>query len=376
MRRLTPRYRRWMRNRIRHEGRKRFSHRRVTFATITSLTGERTVRLGAGGESPPENFCFDENLEGTLTFIAALRKRSRILVRGGMSWPSGKHQGQRLGYLTRYYDFARLRRISPSAALVLAAEYDLRRRIGGRNPFAVRLQEWTPEVRDLLRELGFFNLLEIEQNVPPSSDPSRMILRFRSGSTVNPTEVGGPDSVLGSLFAFIGENPQMETRLYSAVIEAMNNVRDHAYPEHLFYGVRHVKDWWLTGAADRTTRRLTLSLYDQGITIPVSLPNTWGLGQLIGTFLERFQVEYDPEDSAFDRRAIEAAMVTAKSSTGLGHRGLGLAKIREVVDSLPGGKLRIISRRGEYIVSSGGPPRSRTCNVPLEGTLVEIEASF
>jgi len=298
------------------------------------------------------------------------------MARGAFLFPTGKHRKQRLQYLAKYYDFSLMERISPSAALVLAAEYDLRRRIGGRNPFAVKLEEWNPAVRDLLRELGFFDLLNIEHNVPPPDMSDKMILRFKSGSQVDPTEVGGPDSLLEKLFTFVGRNPALETQLYSAVLEAMNNVRDHAYPESFFHGVRHVKDWWLTGAADRSARRLTLSLYDQGITIPVSLPNTWGVQQLIGTFLERFNLAYDPLDSRFDGEAIETATLTFRSSTGLGHRGLGLAKIREVVDTLPGGKLRIVSRFGDYVARSGRAPAIENCKIPLSGTLVEIEADF
>jgi hypothetical protein len=33
--------------------------------------------------------------------------------------------------------------------------------------------------------------------------------------------------------------------------------------------------WWFTGAADPSNRKITLAIYDHGITIPISLPRKW-----------------------------------------------------------------------------------------------------
>jgi hypothetical protein len=373
MKRLTHRYRKWLRHRARQQQRPR--GRNAKLAPVTVLGGTFLVRLGKTSEIPPETLCFDQNFDETVRFMAALRRRSKLALRGCMTWPPQKKTGQ-LRYLPRYHDFTKIKRITPSAALVLAAEYDRTRQIMGRTPLAVSLKDWDPEVRALLQEIGFFGLLDIEQNITAPPELARMVLPFRSGAKVEPTQVSGPDSVIGDLFAFIGKDPKMETQLYAAVIEAMNNVRDHAYPQIYFDGVRHVRNWWLTGAADRESRRLTLSLYDQGVTIPVSLPTTIGRENIVRAFFALFNSPYDPLDTEDDGRAIETAMQLSKTRTGLGHRGLGLAKIREVVDGLNGGRLRVISRCGEFIAEPSRKPVVKTSAIALEGTLVEIEAAF
>jgi hypothetical protein len=373
MKRLTERYRKWLNHRSQRERRIRGTNSRI--GPITVYGGTYLVRLGAS-EIPPSNLCFDENFDETIRFLAALRRRSKLQVRGPSSaWPQDRKRGY-LRFLKNYYDFTKIKRISPSAALVLAAEYDRLRHIHGRAPAAVNLKAWNPTVSALLHEIGFFGLLDIQPLQPVPSGHSRMILPFRSGSKVDPKQIGGPESVIEELFAFIGKDRVMETQLYAAVIEAMNNVRDHAYPQTYFDGMRHVRNWWLTGAADRNTRRLTLSLYDQGITIPVSLPATGWREALAEAFSRLSQTEYDPLDPSQDGRAIGMAMVVSKSSTGLEHRGLGLAKIREVVDGLAGGRLRIISRFGEFVAESGKTPIVKASKLALEGTLVEIEAAF
>lgn len=374
MKRLTPRFRRWLFNRRRRQSR---DCRKIRFelGPVTTLTGTFLVRLGDKAETPPSIFCFDQNYEETARFLSAIRRRSLIVMRGGMQWPTGKHRTKR-PYLRRYHDFSEIQNISTSASLVLAAAYDFRRRLSGRNPFAIRLNEWNPEVRRTMRELGFFDLLEIERNVPNDNDPNRMILRFRAGAKVDPLQIDGPESVLESLFEFIGEDREKKVHLYTAVIEAMNNVRDHAYPEQYFRNRRHVKNWWFTGSADRISRKLTLSFYDQGISIPVSLPNSWDLKQLMTSMFDEFRLSYDPNNPKYDGNAIATAVRASETGTGLAHRGFGLAKIRTIVDGLPGGRLRILSRCGDYVAVSGNAPRIEICNTPLEGTLVEIEAAF
>jgi hypothetical protein len=113
---------------------------------------------------------------------------------------SSRRRG-RIPYIKGYYDFSLIKKISTSAALVLAATYDRNQRLSGINTFAVRLAEWHPVVRATMRELGFFDILNIEASVPVDPTPEQMILRFRAGSKVDPTQIGGPNSVIERMFA-------------------------------------------------------------------------------------------------------------------------------------------------------------------------------
>jgi hypothetical protein len=64
-------------------------------------------------------------------------------------------------------------------------------------------------------------------------------------------------------------------RLYSALVEAFENSRRHAYPKTASINPA-VSHWWMSGAACQAEKRLTLVVYDQGVTIPASLPGWLG----------------------------------------------------------------------------------------------------
>lgn len=298
-----------------------------------------------------------------------------MLTRGGIPAQTSKHRSK-LPRMKGYFDFSEVKHISTGAALVLASIYDVRKVLQGLDQQAVGLANWDPDVRQTMRDLGFFGLLGIEQAVPDLPNKDTLTAKFRAGAKIDPTEVQGSESVLENIFTFMEAMNANTVPLYSAIMEAMNNVRDHAYPEYRFHGRRHVKNWWFTASANRATGRLSVAFYDQGISIPVSLPRTRGLKNLAEVFLKDFSLRYNPQDPKFDGPAIEAAMKAAASTTNEPNRGWGLYKIRQMVDSLPGGKLRILSRHGEFVASVGQKPMINFKANPLQGTLVEIEASF
>ena len=373
VKRLTPRYRKWLDARRRWEaGRRRRSQWHYGF--LTNRQGTYAARLGTKSYTPAV-LCFDSNFEETAKFMDHVWRRATFPVRGGMSPRTSKHMSK-LRVMTRYFDFSGVNRISTSAALVLASIYDVRRRYQGLDQQAVQLQAWNPQVRQTMRDLGFFALLGIEEAVPDGESQDVLTAKLREGMIVDPTQVGGPHSVLENIFAFMGMKDANTVPLYTAILEAMNNVRDHAYPEYYYHGRRHIKNWWFTASANRATGHMTVAFYDQGISIPVSLPKTRELHSLAEAFLRDFSLKYDPTDPKFDGQAIDAAMKVNATATRKANRGFGLAKIREMVDSLPGGRLRIISRHGEFVASAGQKPVLEFKNPALQGTLVEIEAVF
>jgi hypothetical protein len=178
-----------------------------------------------------------------------------------------------------------------------------------------------------------------------------------------------------ALFGRAGGDGGLRLALCGAVVDALENVRDHAYPPDHFVGIRHVPNWWFTGAAHRDQRWLILAVYDAGITIPVSLPRRFGLEHVVSMFQTWFRLPFDPRDLQYDGAALDAAMRLSATSTAEHYRGKGLAKIREVVRQCEGGQLRIVSRNGEYIFD-GSTTRTKTHSVTLPGTYVEIAASF
>src|SRR5262249_49496842 len=153
-----------------------------------------------------------------------------------------------------------LREISPGAALLLAAEYDRTRMLSG--PLAaVELDSWDPKVRATFGALGFFELLDLPE-VPKVDLPDGVYIQpltSERGANSKPAL----DQIV-DLFAKAGGDEGLRLSLCGAVVDALENVRDHAYPPDHFVGIRHIPNWWFTGAADRDKRSLLLGVYDQG----------------------------------------------------------------------------------------------------------------
>jgi hypothetical protein len=280
--------------------------------------------------------------------------------------------GGRVGWVRNYQDFRSLEAISAGAALLMAAEYDRARTIGGYPLAVVDPEGWNPGVHAALSMLGFFDLLDLPQQQGPTDFQGFHIERLASEMAANSQPA--LDRII-ALFDRAGGEARLRLTLCGAVVDALENVRDHAYPPDHFFKIRHVPNWWFTGAAHQDDRSLILAVYDQGITIPVSLPRRFGMERVVAAFQRSFGLPFDPADPQHDGPALEAAMQLSATSTGEHFRGKGLAKIRDVVRECQGGRLRIVSRNGEYIFD-GSKAWSKTHEVTLPGTYVEIAASF
>jgi hypothetical protein len=161
--------------------------------------------------------------------------------------------------------------------------------------------------------------------------------------------------------------------IYSVLIEAMDNVINHAYPNNIAMPYRVVKRWWMTAAIDRAEGKLTVAIYDQGVSIPVSLPLWHGYGRLRRVLRRALGMEHDPTDTSQDGEAIRLAVRVAASRTGHSHRGKGLGFMQGFIDDCRDGRLRIVSRAGEYIYAKGRPVVVTSHPASLGGTLLEWE---
>jgi hypothetical protein len=370
MRRLTPRYKYWLAHRARYQERKHGHRSPWRTAFIATRTGTRLAKVLPDDALPPI-LCLDQEYEQTVGFIQNLRIRTSKLPSHAVKRQMNRHRG-RVGWFRNYQDFKTLREISPGAALLLAAEYDRARTLLGFPLAAIDLQGWDQRVYATLSMLAFFDLLDI-----PQAPPEDLIDGFHIEPLASEMAANSQPALdrIVSLFERAGGDVGLRLALCGAVVDALENVRDHAYPQDQFVGVRHVPNWWFTGAAHKDQRWLILSVYDQGVTIPMSLPRRFGLEHVLSVFQTWFRLPFDPTDPQHDGAALDAAMRLSASSTAEHYRGKGLAKIRDVVRKCKDGKLRIVSRNGEYIFN-GSTTLTKTHSVTLPGTYVEIAASF
>lgn len=239
------------------------------------------------------------------------------------------------------------------------------------------VESWHDPVVATLRSLGFFELFGFNDMVdrPDLSSPLQ-ILPMRSGRTADSVAVNSLIDGLKGLYpeGDAGSGASL-LHLYGAMIEAVVNVVRHAYPTDGSYVYQPVGRWWMGGAVDREARWTTAMVFDQGVTIPISLPNWHHYGGVLRRLAARAAqgvgIAPAPGDPKSDGQAIAAAVDESVSSTGSSHRGRGLAQMRDFVDQCQEGYLRIMSRFGEVVFRPGLRPDVRSHGTSIGGTLIE-----
>lgn len=324
----------------------------------------------------PKNFCLQENYEECALFLQKFRSNMLNSLRKRLAIGAETHvRRTRLG---SFIDFATIERCSPAAALVLAAEFDRAKSLIEWDIPLVNFKTWRRDLVELLDEIGFFELLEINRPANHAKRSDVTVVRFQTGQQVGNTIAGPLLDVLAGMIAGleVGAGGNEETvlarmRLYDALVEATENTVQHAYPEN-FGDACTVRRWWMTGAVDSRENRLTLVVYDQGATVPARLPD-WELYPKLKRWMNLLFQSDRPADGdvTLDSVALRLAMTTPRSSTGETHRGKGFPAFLTVIRECKRGRLRVVSRCAEFTFETGRKARSRQLTNALGGTLVE-----
>lgn len=298
----------------------------------------------------PERLDFDSNYEETASHFAALRE--------------AVHKGIRIKNL----DFSRIRYISPSAALVLASEVDQwNQRIGGR--LKANLPSWDEDIKRLLCQMGYFELLKLERPEAAWPVKSNTFLQFKRGQSFKHGQENKEDGgqlakqLRMEIESIVGQTIK-KCFLFEGLSEAITNVGQHAYPGVIDYTQ---KRWWLSASYDADERKLSVTFYDQGEGIPKTLPRFTLL-----EFIKDFSVSWP------DSQKISAAMDVGRTSSRLAERGKGLQNLIEFAKAHRHGSISIYSLRGLYnqVFTNDGNTQThdkthRDFENSIGGTLVE-----
>lgn len=333
---------------------------------------------------PPTMLCFRENCDETLQFFADLRERAKILLedrtRRQFEWISQPRgwRGQRV--MKTYLDFSQIEHISTSAAVILAAEYDRLRTLMDKVPPPIDLHKWSNAVFYKLLQLGFFDIIGLtgELGHLHVDDGVTKTMHIITGSDGEGLEraARGLLELATAVTEGRGLPAEIETLLNTALSEAMTNVPSHAYPEDYPFDYRHVGRWWVTAEVDRGNGTLTLVIYDQGATIPITYP-TRGLqgvsawAEEARDFLGRAKSLTRSHDFDDDGAFVEAAMRYGNTQTNETFRGKGTANMKELIDVCGQGRLTIFSRGGRCEYSADGGTERSSYPFSIGGTLVE-----
>ena len=347
MRKPTEKYRKW--NRIHEHRLLKREFRNREYGTDPSSVQFRYRTTGLAGPRVrvrcPEYLSLEHNFDEVTEFLSKVREHI-VLTRRKV-----------------YVDFRTIRRLTPSGALVLAAELDRAKhmRLRGSGLRQVDASRWNPTVRRLLMEMGFFHLLQT--SCPSISEPKPsddQYVEFRSGELCD-------GEVAAQLQQLI--EPQVSVPrgrfLYDAITEAMANVRHHAYVSRKddIFPTTAPPYWWLSASFNTGNKEINFLIYDQGSGIHATLRKR---------FSEKVRGIL-PGDHA---GLIEAAHELQRSNSNERHRGRGLGhSIRRYIKELENGQgeYRIFSGQGEYIVESGrnGNTMKKNYRGSLNGTFIQ-----
>lgn len=276
----------------------------------------------------PEVLCFEQNFAETAAVIETMR---RVAL----------HEGRPI-----LLHFDRVNDIDPAAALAIVAEIFRIRNL--RSPSA--LTGTYPRMRviyDLLSDMGFFQLLNIEERYGPpevNEDLNRPIfLRFLSSNQVLAEAV---DSFVGIIEKHLFPmNAVARGKLVAAIIEAMNNTLDHAHPV-VIAGETMPRRWWMSSWVNIVDREVMIMLFDQGVGIPKTLDPA--LYERVRAALSGAIHFRALTATPTDGEMIMAATELYRTGTGQPGRGRGFRNMKQFVDACTDGELRVLSNRGRY----------------------------
>jgi hypothetical protein len=311
------------------------------------------VRLDEVKIAPPKVLSLEENYESVVSFIQRFRDIAL-------------DQEKNI-----YVDFRPIQKIHSNATLVLAAELDRWRRFRHVRLMARDINEWNPEVRRLLNEMGMFHLLNTKNSPRATRESETANLNYIKFQTHNLADGVRAKLLRIALERYAGKIAPKQTQLlFGGLTEAMTNVIQHAYPEGGLFINKPIKNqWWMAGSVNRSQKRLTVTFFDQGVGIPVTLPSKYTI-ERINEFLGVFGL------LDTDASRIKAAMELGRTSTNKENRGRGLQNIKEFVDASQEGQLRIISGRGEYVYNSNGSDTLINRDHNIGGTLIQWTVYF
>jgi hypothetical protein len=270
-------------------------------------------------------------------FFAELRRKISI---------AGRHRV--------YIDHSSLKRITPDAALVLMAEMYRGHHLFG-NCEKICSLPLDQNTRNLLGQVGYYDYFAEMKSWKPPSGGQRHFFTHQKGTLLEPTIVKS----LLKHFATVSElPPDMNSALYEALIECMNNVLEHAYPETVGRAAKY-HHWWMLGYVDTSTQEMSFCFFDQGVGIPKTIRTRFKDSPWLGPL--------SPGDSALVQTAV---IEGGYSSTKMPSKGRGLPTLKRFIDISVDGELSIVSHRSFCVFHTGKKPVSEDHKIGLPGTLI------
>ena len=314
----------------------RLKRARQRRAKRSSDLPQKTVEL-------PEDFCLTTNLPTSVNRVAGSIAQLREYVESDRK-------------INLSIAFSAIRTIDTAAALALTAEIDL---LSKRMRLHSRDDQWRPEIRDLLADMGLFQFLRVEMQSPRNlgEDSLMSYVQFISDERVDMSKF---DNFQRDIEKKMGEGERLKENVMSllhiGLEEAVTNVRQHAYTPS-----EQSRRWWVSASFNHKSRDLAILCYDRGRTIPGTLKSGMNFLRSLLT-----------NDSSLIQEALHS-----RTSTRKPHRGKGLPAMADIINrSECEGSLSVYSGKGmaRYEKKNDDAPGAYSLvglETPIRGTLIE-----
>lgn len=331
--------------------------------TSSFMVDNRGARLRCLSLNAPSDFRFSENPDGILRFIYELRRQTFV-----------NHRFRRRPRKRRpslYINLDSIIDVDLQGALILSAEFDRLRRILGFKPM-IYDDNWDPWVRAVLHALGFYDVIDaarasgvalVDNFAAKLESQGVVIIPFISGS-----QADGEQALKLRTALYAACEPPSDARrpIYDALMEAFTNAAMHAYPEDISGdGLPRVGRWWAGALVDRNDGEFVLTVYDQGVGIPATLPrrSVWSIVQA-----------KLPENT--DEAVIKGALEYGRSSSDASGRGNGLWRMCELTNAFEFAEVTFNSLKGSVTYKKGGDMELAKLGTRFSGTMVVWRAEI
>lgn len=217
----------------------------------------------------------------------------------------------------------------------------LRPRFRVTRPHAIKInggKDRVGVIDSVLNRLGFYAALGFKQFT------SRELANVRCWDIIRGVKVNS--NAAGQMLQEVEASLVQRTggkakKLFGPLVEAMNNVVEHAYHPSILKGEQPGGHrWWCFTAL--VADQLTVLIGDKGVGIPATLEQTQTKG-----FLELLKKKVGGVFSN-DADYIMAAMDVKRTRTSLNYRGNGGKDLKSAIEKIPNSRLTVISNKGIY----------------------------
>ena len=166
--------------------------------------------------------------------------------------------------------------------------------------------------------MGFFERVGLSEDIREALETSGDVRTMRILSGSSSDELRAVSMNIQEVSRFISDGSPMDEdiliALNTALSEAMSNVARWAYPDDFDFRYHHIGKWWIAASAHRGSKTLTIVIYDQGCTIPITYPRK-KLRQEVRDWLIQRLLPGKSFTNCDDGTYIEAAMEYGNSGT-------------------------------------------------------------